>query len=386
MGTSPAAGSLQPLVNGGARWYLADSDPRSRSSSALRQWEPPDGQKQSAKREQGARWKQSGQRRAKTFLDKSNPPSTEPIGSRKRRENYYPFGLRMPGRTSQESPQETEEDFTGHVKDNSTGLHYAGARYYSAAFGRWTTTEPLLHSKGPKGFLKQDPRLLWMSPYNYTYGNPVTLRDPDGRCPNCVPGAIGAVAGGVIEGGISVVKQVNKGRSFSEGAKRVAIDAGGGAVKGGAIGASFGLGSAALAGGGSGAVVKPVKQLLKGEDVSAEDFGLGLVSGALEGLGGKGVLKGLSGKSADEIVKTLKEAGSLQKVKGLLEQGAGDLTGAFGGSLTGKVGGGFVQAIKAIATERYKKVQNGEIDQQQQNTEEGSSTNDCERSSEDDGC
>mgnify|MGYP006292905183 CR=1 FL=1 len=89
----------------------------------------------------------------------------------------------MPGRTSQESPTETEEDFTGHVKDESTGLHYAGARYYSAAFGRWTTTDPILGQKGPKALLKQDARLLSMSPYNYAFGNPATLTDPTGIAP-----------------------------------------------------------------------------------------------------------------------------------------------------------------------------------------------------------
>jgi len=61
--------------------------------------------------------------------------------------DYYPFGLPMPGRYEEGSPP-TQEDFTGHVKDESTGLHYAGARYYSSAFGRWTTTDPILGEKG----------------------------------------------------------------------------------------------------------------------------------------------------------------------------------------------------------------------------------------------
>jgi RHS repeat-associated protein len=73
----------------------------------------------------------------------------------------------MPVRTAQESPQEAEEDFTGHVKDNSTGLHDAGARYYSSAFGRWTTTDPILGQKGPKAPLKQDARLLTMTSFKY---------------------------------------------------------------------------------------------------------------------------------------------------------------------------------------------------------------------------
>ena len=60
----------------------------------------------------------------------------------------------MPGRYEKGSPP-TEEDFTGHVKDDATGLHYAGARYYSSAFARWTTTDPILGQKGPK-----KPRVL----------------------------------------------------------------------------------------------------------------------------------------------------------------------------------------------------------------------------------
>ena len=59
----------------------------------------------------------------------------------------------MPGRYEEGSPP-TQEDFTGYEKDEATGLHYAGARYYSAAFGRWTTTEPLLRSQNPRKLLK----------------------------------------------------------------------------------------------------------------------------------------------------------------------------------------------------------------------------------------
>ena len=90
--------------------------------------------------------------------------------------DFYPFGLRMPGRTSQESPTDTEEDFTGHVKDNSTGLHYAGARSYSAAFGRWSSIDPLAD------------KFTAYSPYNYVMRNPVRLSDSNGMdpCPDNV--------------------------------------------------------------------------------------------------------------------------------------------------------------------------------------------------------
>ena len=96
--------------------------------------------------------------------------------------DYYPFGLPMPGRYEKGSPP-TQEDFTGHVKDEETGLHYAGARYYSAAFGRWTTPDPILREKGPKALLKQDARLLTMSSYDYAFDNPLRLVDPTGLAP-----------------------------------------------------------------------------------------------------------------------------------------------------------------------------------------------------------
>jgi len=96
--------------------------------------------------------------------------------------DYYPFGLPMPGRYEKGSPP-TQEDYTGHLKDESTQLHYAGARYYSSAFGRWTTTDPILGEKGPKALLKQDARLLTMSSYNYAFDNPLQLTDPTGLAP-----------------------------------------------------------------------------------------------------------------------------------------------------------------------------------------------------------
>ena len=80
--------------------------------------------------------------------------------------DYYPFGLPMPGRYDEGSPP-TKEDYTGHEKD-ATGLHYAGARYYLSAFGRWTSTEPLLDANPAK--LLEDGKgvLLSTSPYNYS--------------------------------------------------------------------------------------------------------------------------------------------------------------------------------------------------------------------------
>ena len=88
----------------------------------------------------------------------------------KETKDYYPFGQRMAGRARVEGRAATE-DYTGHERDEGTGLLYAGARYYMPAFGRWTTPDPLA-----------DEYPAW-SPYNYSLNNPTNLVDPNGLAP-----------------------------------------------------------------------------------------------------------------------------------------------------------------------------------------------------------
>ena len=53
-------------------------------------------------------------------------------------------------------------------------MHYAGARYYMSALGRWNGPDPLSHLY-PKE-----------TPYSFVLGNPVSLADPTGMCPEGV--------------------------------------------------------------------------------------------------------------------------------------------------------------------------------------------------------
>jgi len=64
---------------------------------------------------------------------------------------------------------ETAEDYTGHELDVETGMHYAGARYYMSALGRWNGVDPLA-----------DQYPAW-SPYSYGANNPLVCVDPDGK-------------------------------------------------------------------------------------------------------------------------------------------------------------------------------------------------------------
>jgi len=97
--------------------------------------------------------------------------------------DYYPFGLMMHGREKTEAIG-AKEDYTGHELDRETGLHYAGARYYMSALGRWTSTDPILGKQSP-GQLLKDGKLqaFSMSPYNYSFNNPANLKDATGEWP-----------------------------------------------------------------------------------------------------------------------------------------------------------------------------------------------------------
>ncbi len=87
--------------------------------------------------------------------------------------DYYPFGLEMPGRSTQ-SGTKALENYTGHELDKETGLHYANARYYDAVTGRWGVRDPLGDSY-PQN-----------SAYSYVLNDPISKVDLDGRDVTCV--------------------------------------------------------------------------------------------------------------------------------------------------------------------------------------------------------
>jgi len=85
-------------------------------------------------------------------------------------QDYYPFGLQMPGR-SMVSGNSAREKFTSHELDDEVDLYYMVARRYAPEFGRFLSVDPLA-----------DEFAGWSS-YNYTLNDPVRLVDPDGRNP-----------------------------------------------------------------------------------------------------------------------------------------------------------------------------------------------------------
>ena len=63
----------------------------------------------------------------------------------------------------------TAYKFNGKELDSETGLYYYGARYYNPRISNWLSVDPLTEQT--------------MTPYQYTYQNPVRYIDPTGMAP-----------------------------------------------------------------------------------------------------------------------------------------------------------------------------------------------------------
>jgi RHS repeat-associated protein len=90
--------------------------------------------------------------------------------------DYFPYGdNRIDTGTDNEKKQ-----FTGYTKDASTGLNYAGARYYSGKTGRFISQDPVGLFNPTK--LLTDPQLF--NTYSYARNNPIKYNDPTGMIPD----------------------------------------------------------------------------------------------------------------------------------------------------------------------------------------------------------
>lgn len=97
----------------------------------------------------------------------------EKNGSSDFRVNYYPFGLQHAGGFNRVTSLKNNYLYNGKELQPSLRLdwyHY-GERFYDPQLGRW-------HVIDPAGELFQN-----LSPYNYSFNNPVRFIDPDGMAP-----------------------------------------------------------------------------------------------------------------------------------------------------------------------------------------------------------
>ncbi len=114
---------------------------------------------------------------------------TDASGNPVRCFDYLPFGEEIPagenGRSGcyetmgspqyPTSPDVADQKFTGKERDAETGLDYFGARYFSAAQGRFTSPDPTILA------LNRLVNPQRWNMYGYALNNPLKYVDPDGR-------------------------------------------------------------------------------------------------------------------------------------------------------------------------------------------------------------
>ena len=225
----------------------------------------------------------------------------------------------MPDRTLAEASS-AKEDYTGHERDAETGLHYAGARYYMSALGRWTSVDPILAEKTPLELVAlHGGRLHAFSPYNYTFNNPILLRDPDGKrpppCSTVFGFAIGGVSGAVVGGGIELGSQALS----MWGGNRESIDWGAvnqkaksGAIEGAVTGAAIATCGPAC-GAAGGAFGKALAGIEERSQNGGKVLGFSEVGGdALKGAATGGIA-GLAAGTADDMIRGILFGGEKAK-------------------------------------------------------------------------
>ena len=135
--------------------------------------------------------------------------------------DYAPFGEELAGYDGRDARwgsvgSMTSEvgipQFTGKERDAETGLDYFGARYFSAAQGRFTSPDPLMasaHASNPQSWNR----------YAYVLNNPLRFADPDGMD---VPaaGAQDKKCQIVVKVNVVYDKTVNNGNGFTDKEKK----------------------------------------------------------------------------------------------------------------------------------------------------------------------
>jgi RHS repeat-associated protein len=190
-------------------------------------------------------------------------------------EEYYPYGSTsyQAGRSAAETSLKRYR-YTGKERDEETGLHYHGARYYASWLGRWTACDPSGVKDGPNSYL-------------YVSNRPIIANDPNGKWLNIL---IGAVVGAVIGGGVELARQLIKGEKVDWGRVGAATVGGavGGAIAGATFGASLAVEAAGVAVGAAvgGSVTRAINNEPTTPSAVAWDVGIALATfGILKGAG-----------------------------------------------------------------------------------------------------
>ncbi|UCS92407.1 RHS repeat-associated core domain-containing protein [Echinicola marina] len=207
------------------------------------------------------------------------------------KDDYYPFGLSF---NSYTRPSSVGQKYLYNGKelldDLNLGLYDYGARMYMPDLGRWMSVDPLADA----------PEQIDKSPYAAFWNSPIRYNDPDGRCPNCITGLIGAGIGALVGGGIEVATQL-----YNNGSVTNWSAVGGSALQGGITGGAAGFtGGASLVvtagvAGTANAAGGAANRAIQGQETNIGDVALDATIGGALGAGGKVVGNAVSGAVDD---------------------------------------------------------------------------------------
>jgi RHS repeat-associated protein len=190
--------------------------------------------------------------------------------------DYAPYGAE----SASTGANSTDRRYIGERYDEETDLSYLNARYYEGSRGQFLSEDPVFSEIGltPDGKAAMlNPQL--MNSYSYAGNNPITSKDPTGRCPNCLL-ALGG-AGAMMLGQLGVDLYTGNWSSpqtyLVRGIQGAAVG-----FTGGLAGSALGLGvagQAAVVGGASG-VTGAIGSAYLGEPVTVQSVATDVAFGA----------------------------------------------------------------------------------------------------------
>ncbi|MFA5670626.1 MAG: RHS repeat-associated core domain-containing protein, partial [Balneolaceae bacterium] len=235
----------------------------------------------------------------------------------------------------------TKETFTGKELDEETGMYYFGARYYDAALGRWSVT---------------DPAGQFHSPYAYA-NNPVSYVDPNGEFAFLVPILVAAAIGAGTSAAVySTTAGVTGNWNLKDFGKATAFGAVSGAISGG-IGSAFAgsaLGQTASFGVLSNSASTTLSNVVFGNNITAGTLVGSVVGGVIGGQLPKfsgaegGILANVSSEIAHSSIKGAL-TGSVSGGLAAAVDGRNVLSGFAQGAYQGAVGGIGISTASILA-------------------------------------
>jgi len=202
-------------------------------------------------------------------------------------DDYYPFGLTFNSYSKENSVENRylynqgagDKKFnTERIFDLGLSVDMTKFRVYDPTIGRWWQVDP----KADEG------DLVFLTPYNYSFNNPILYNDPDGDIPPvfaamAVGAGIGAVVGGVIGGAAAFIA--------GEDMDGVAIAALGGAAAGAITGSGVGLIGELGLGVGSAIAINAAAGFASGAAESVTTQGLNVATGRQDQINTADVVK-----------------------------------------------------------------------------------------------